>query len=634
MSPTDSSYTAEELDAIALAGCESLVADPGQVYAYDLEAHTRIYRQPVEEGQYACFNQTDPFVEPRDIAVPDGCAADHGYLLRIGGFRRDTIFSPSEAARVLAGAGVNYADSLGNGLFEHLVLCRRSGIVPTFEAPSMGIALPFLESELPVFECLYRHHVTEFRDWIGRAEAVYGHALLDREGQPWVLYLRVTPLMLFQLSINRKPRETAQELKARTGVDRLSAAARTPWERAGQARAWAFIRRRHMEVMGIMARVFREMVAPTGVLIGNAHVLPIIDYELMGEVFDHPGVAARAGYIEEPSLREPYMGYGVRLFADLSCRLPIMSVRINTLAAGTRFIPGRDTIRRWFDQAVRHGVRGFYFWTTDYPSREGQYFGSLPGNTDPSTRGRERWDAMLDCFRDIAPARCFVPPAGEIGILVPYEVLDTSGWRRVLGTFVELEAARIWSKLVSARDVERDRTCLAALRVLAVPALPFASNGLADGLEWYIKQGGVLIVGDRQFARFDIDGHPRRPPAGLCESQLGGDGEVDLPIGSGRVLAWADPGTGLAIESGDVAASLAEAARRWSAVAGALRLDRRDWVYQVKAANLHELTGDAPPDDRPAPEPDVEPKHYLYEHSSPLIVPFINNPENFPETGP
>lgn len=631
---SNSTYTSEELDSIALAGCESLVADPGKVSAYDVEAYERVYRQPVDEGCYPYFNQTEPFVEPRDIVVPQQCATDSTYLLRLGGFQRQDIFGPSEAASVLAGSGVKYADSLGNGLFEHLVLCRRSGIVPTFEAPSMGIPLPFLESELSVFEGLYRRHVAEFCDWIRRVEAVYGHPLLAREGQPWVLYLRTTPLMLFQLSINRKPRETAQELKTRTGQDRLSADARTPRDRAGQARVWSFIRRRHMEVLAIMARVFREVAAPTGVLVGNAHVLPAVDYELMGEVFDHPGVAARAGYIEEPVLREPYMGYGVRLFADLSDRQPIMSVRINTLAAGTRFIPGRDTIRRWFDEAVRHGARGFYYWTTDYPSRQGQYFGSLPGNTDPSACGRERWDAMLDCFRHIAPARCFVPPTGDVGILVPYDVLDTSGWRRVLGSFIELEAARIWSKLIPARAVERDRACLSALRVLAVPDLPFASDELADGLEWYVNQGGVLILGNRQFGRFDTHGNERRPPANLCEAQLGGDGAVDLSIGAGRVLVRAEPGMGLAIESGDVAASLTKAAKDWQSTAESLQLDRRDWVYQVRAANLLELTGQAPPENRPAPEPQVEPKHYLYEHSSSQIVPFIDNPEDFPEAGP
>jgi hypothetical protein len=626
----DSTYTEEQWDAIALEGCESLVFHPGKVAAYDLEAYRRIVHRPVNDGQYPCFNQDEPFVEPRNITVPDGCAADHGYLVRIGGFRRQTIFGPCEAADMLAAAGVSHADSLGEGLFENLVLCRRTGILPIFEAPSMGIALPFLETELPVFERLYRKHVAEFCDWIARAEAVYGQPLLPRAGHPWILYLRTTPLMLFQLSARRKPQETVQELKAASGQHRLAVGARTPKERAGQAKAWAFIRRRHMEVHQVMARIFRELAAPKGVLVGNTHTLPIMDYELLGQVFDHPGVAARAGYIEEPALREPYMGYSVRLFNDLSGRMPIMSVRVNTLVSGTRFIPGRDVIRRWFDASVRHGVRGFYFWTMDYPSREGQYFGAFAGNTDPSTRPRERWDAMLDCFRDVTRARCFVPPAADVGILVPCDVLDTSGWRRVLGSFTELEAARIWSRLVPARTVEHDRKCLGALRALVVPSLPFASDALADALEWFVRQGGVLILGDRRFARFDMDGNERRPPAGLDSRLLESEGDVDLTVGGGRVLAWPEPGIGLSIESADVNAALAEAARRWQRIAGELRLDRADWVYQVRADNLHKLTGKAPPDGRPAPQPDVEPRAYMYEHSSPLIIPYIDSPEEFP----
>ena len=99
---SSSTYTSEELNSIALAGCESLVADPGTVMAYDVEAYERVYRQPVDEGNYPYFNQTEPFVKPRDIVVPQQCATDSAYLLRLGGFQRQDIFGPGEAASAAA----------------------------------------------------------------------------------------------------------------------------------------------------------------------------------------------------------------------------------------------------------------------------------------------------------------------------------------------------------------------------------------------------------------------------------------------------------------------------------------------------------------------------------------------------
>lgn len=630
----DLRYTPEELDALALEGCESLVFHPGKVATYDVEAYRRVIHQPVETGAYPLFDEktgSAPFSgAPKTGSDPvSACSVEGRYLLRMGGFRRQTIFGPAEAADMIAGAGVNYADSLGDNMLEHLVLCRRTGVMPIFEAPTMGMALPFLASELAAFEQTYRRHITEFADWIRRLEGVYGHPLLDREGHPWILYLRATPLQLFELSAQRKPHETAAELETHCGRPRFSIDGRAPRDRAAQAKAWTFIRRRHMEVLQLMGRVFREIAAPRGVFVGNAHTLPAMDYELIGEVFEYPGVAARSGYIEEPALREPYMGYSVRLLSDLTGRAPVMSVRVNTLVSGTRIIPGPNTIRRWFDTSVRHGASGFYFWVTDYPSAEGQYFGSLPGNPDPSTHGRERWDAMLDCFRDIAPARRFAPPDGEIGILVPYDVLDTEGWRRVLGTFTELETARTWSKLVSARSVERDRGCLDAIRLFAVPSLPFASDALCDAIEGFVNRGGVLVVGDRQLARFDMGGDERRPPAGLG-AELDGVSAMDHSVGEGRVVVFEEPGLGLSIEATDVASSLAEAATRWERLLDGIRLDRKSWIYDVSARNLLKLTGNAPAEDPPPVEPNLEPQAYMFEHSSQVIIPFIENPTEAP----
>jgi len=45
-------YTAEEIDALALMACETVVAQPGKVTAYDVEAYQRISRQTGQPGGF------------------------------------------------------------------------------------------------------------------------------------------------------------------------------------------------------------------------------------------------------------------------------------------------------------------------------------------------------------------------------------------------------------------------------------------------------------------------------------------------------------------------------------------------------------------------------------------------------
>ena len=57
MTTSEFIYAPEEYDAIARAGCESLVFHPGKVAAYDLEGYERVDHQPVEPGGYPYFNE-------------------------------------------------------------------------------------------------------------------------------------------------------------------------------------------------------------------------------------------------------------------------------------------------------------------------------------------------------------------------------------------------------------------------------------------------------------------------------------------------------------------------------------------------------------------------------------------------
>ena len=603
------SYSPAEIDALALAGCETVVAQPGTVCSYDVEAYRRIERREVQPGGYKSYDP--PPVDQPGFAgsLSPECIVNEPYHLRINGFCRENILGPDEAGAMLSSAGFAFSDSLGHGLFEHLVLCRKYGVAPVFEAPAMGLAYPFLKSELPVFEQRYRRHIAEFAEWIRRAASVYGGEILNRSAHPWMLWSPHSPLALFMLSARRKPEATAGELKAESGADRLEGNPKTPTERVKQLKAWAFIRRRHMEVRSIMAAALREVVASDAVLIDNAHVLPVVDYELLGTIYDHPGVAVRSGYLDDASTRSANVSYGVRLFRDLTGKDPIVSVRINLTAAGTRVIPGPRAIEEWCDSAMRHGVAGYYFWPVDYPGSEGQYQGPMLGNPDASARGQQRWEAMLDVCRRLSDVRRFQPPDAKLGILVPYDYLDLAGWQRIFNAFVALENLSCFSQLIAARNLSDRRNVLFRFEVLVLPACPYLSGKIAALLEEYVRRGGTLVVSCPEGLLFDENGRQR-------------DRFADIPLDSQRTHASTvhNLGEGVVCFPQDVVSFI-----------GQLDVDKHSWIYSVRTRDLAGLTGKAGPIATPAADPAANLRHYMYEHSAKSFTSFVEEIADFPE---
>src|SRR3954470_219945 len=127
MSDAPLPYTATEIDQLALDGCETVVAEPGVTCAYDVEGYERIHRRQIRDGHHRYYDP--PLARRRRRQVSAEHLDARGYLMRVGGFRRELFLGPDQAASMFQTAGIQYADSLGNGLFEHLVLCRKYGIV-------------------------------------------------------------------------------------------------------------------------------------------------------------------------------------------------------------------------------------------------------------------------------------------------------------------------------------------------------------------------------------------------------------------------------------------------------------------------------------------------------------------------
>jgi hypothetical protein len=172
------------------------------------------------------------------------------------------------------------------------------------------------------------------------------------------------------------------------------------------------------------------------------------------------------------------------------------------------------------------------------------------------TRGKERWDAVMEALHSISTSPRFTPPPTEVAILVPYDVLDAAGWKQVMHAFVKLDAARVWSAMLSAREVERSPEALKKYRAVVVPALPFASDKLIAHLQRYTQQGGALIDASAKIAR-----------GGLAD---------------------------------------------------------QSWVLDIGMSSLRNThVALKRPHKPPRAEPGLQPRHYLYEHSSNWILPYL-----------
>jgi hypothetical protein len=519
----------------------------------------------------------------------------------MAGSRRQRLFGPDEIGSRISRHGIAWNDGLGNGLFESLLIDRKYGLGHTLEAPAVPMEAPFLDTEWPAFEEAYRRRLARVLARLQEAEGVYGHPLVRRESGLCVLWWQEMPLALFARALRRAPDAVGEDLIAAIGCGAPPIEPATARDRAALARFWSFIRRRQGRVLEFASTVLREALGDGTKIVGNLHELPLHDMAALGRTFDHPGLAMRPALLSDEVMLRHYIAYWTQLFRDLTGRPPMVSVRVNLLAAGCRFMPSANLIRRWYDQTVRHGAGGYYFWTRDYPSdlHHDPYDGPIPGNPDPSALPTVRWDTSLEMLGLLAGRKRFRPPAAQVAVLVPLEaaLLHRREWRRIYAAFAAGAEARIHTGFVSDSSIARDGVPR-HVRVLAAPALEFVSPALREGLEAFTGAGGLLLTADNSCG--DGDGNPAPPVAGAEE--LGTDLFDVFPLDR--------PAT--AEDLARLSGAIAERVARTEA-------DACSWVFDVCCENLPSAETTPP---RPA-DPDIRFDHCFYQHSSNWILPYL-----------
>ncbi len=636
-------------------------------FTYDVAGYERVDRKDTPFGRHEVWDLPyDLRPEPPTASGYD--VLDRPYLNRLSGVHRGTRYSPDEFGRLLRDHGMYYVDDPGEGLLESLMMARKYGLRPTFSLPAFGLPLVYTRAELERHEADYAKALDEMVKWLRSLEPLVGRDLTRDPEQIWLLYGLLfddNPFIAFVRKYETHANELESEFQATYGF-RLPVASfgQDPMSQAQRVRFWEYIRRRYAEVIAVRAEVARKKLA--GRIVGNAEFDNIVDYLRWGKIFDMPGVNARPLLMENELGRRYWVGYAVRLASDLMNKPPMVSVRINVPGAGARVIPTPNTIKALFSQAIQNGAAGFYHWLYDFAadSRDPHaYSGPAFMNPDGSTLPTLRWNSTLEISRTLSRTRVFMPPPSEVGVFVSTDSCSLGRWKRIFSAYIELVQAGIWHRFVSDQEAVAGEVDLASYKVLFVPVLPFVRREVAEALERFVGDGGVLICFGPDALAHDIEAASLAP---FRERLFGVLSVAEEQQVSSAVLQWPRPrrigirgrsasltpnsdaqvcgeyphgkvaavmhrtGNGLAIlvgfelmDSYDHGADLGDDAERFAWYRDVVRhldLPDRSWVWKVSVENVRALTGESLPS---LPEPDerVEFCSYMYRHGEPAAHP-------------
>ena len=532
---------------------------------------------------------------------PEAEFEDVPYLTRVAGFRRGDVYGPDQVGKLFQEKGIAWSDGLGNGLYESLLICRKYGLGHILEAPIMGFDIPFLDSEWAQFREFYPQQVSQLISDLKIMEHIYGGALRGDVLKLVVLWGKNYPLAHFVNAYQRDPRGVLEELRSVTGLDVLPIEPKTPKERVALVRFWNWVRLKQSQVLEFEADTVREMLGPNTLIIANPHELPPLDFEGQGRAFEYPSVAVRPLLVNDDVMLRHYTAYFSQLFHDLTGKLPMVSVRMNLSAATPQFVPTGGLIKTWYDQAVRHGAGGFYFWTRDYPtdSDPETYDGPIPGNPVDSTLPQERWEASLDILGLLSTHMRFKQPPGEVAILVPLDsaLLHRAEWRRIYATFSALAEERIFATFISDRQIENGGVPENIHLVLA-PELSFISPKLRTGLEAFTSRGGGLVVTETEFYDRDDKTETLLKLTFEIETKLFDIFPLDRPA---------------------LLEKLKHTAKHLRGIVDQHNVDPQSWVFDISCNNLPASTQTW----LKAPNPEVNFAPWLYEHGSDWIMPYL-----------
>ncbi len=329
--------------------------------------------------------------------------------------------------------------------------------------------------------------------------------------QMWVLFCGgdLVPIDFFWHAVKKNYTAVNDEFKSKFGFNLpLMLKPETPVEKAHRIIFWNWVRKKYSTVDKLRADIFRKEVVGKGILASNVHFDTQVDYPLYGAAFDEPGFAIRPQMTNNKLDWEYLIGYGTRLAADLTGKLPVISVRTNLGDSGSWIVPTAKTIKYWYSQAIQNGCVGFYMWEYDFPADTNGYVGNSVGNPDSSALGKERWNTALEMSRELGTTKIFDPPKSQTAILVSLDAnaLGNYGWKKTFSAYVDLCKARVFANFISDQAIKDNLDSLSEYKVVYIPFMNFEKREVAQKIIHYVRNGGIIISGDPTIFSYDLKG--------------------------------------------------------------------------------------------------------------------------------
>jgi|GEM_PF-1374900 len=526
---------------------------------YDEAGYERVYRINTPLGKFRPYDINITFDKNGELKRPK-CTIDKTYKFRIGGFKTGSIFSPDEIGEIFSQNHVLYTDGPGNDLLESLMICKKYSLQHYFYAPDFydlvsstgwlvgsanmkilsksnssvvsmpssmqpiistnhDLDLPFLDSSTRKYEKAFHSELNymklrlkDFSKLFPEAGGLFKKNFYNDSNMMWLLFAGgdLTPIDFFWNNVKQNYFAVNKEFKEKYGFSLpLMLKPQTPIEKAHRIIFWNWVREKFTSVMKLRSNIFRKEISGKGILASNVHFDTQVDFPLYGAAFDYPGFAIRPQMCDNKLDWQYLVGYGTRLTADLCKKLPMISVRTNLAAAGSRIVPTPKTIEYWYSQAIQNGCIGFYLWEQDFPSYKGAYSGPDIGNPDSSSLPSERWNTDLEMSKKLSTTKIFTPPKSETAILVSLNAcaLGNYGWKKVFSSYIELSKAHIWCNFISDQAIKEGIDSLSEYKVVYIPFMNFEDKYVVGKILEFVKEGGIVISGDPDIFSYDLKGN-------------------------------------------------------------------------------------------------------------------------------
>lgn len=471
----------------------------------------------IPRGAYRAW-EVDADVSGTPLDAHPQFTGDRLYVARTGGVYRGEWYSPDEIGRLYRENGLFYG-GMGNSEVESIWIRKKYGL-PHIEGVPGGEGSinfsGFSDQDYEKYRDSLRAVMNRYKEKVEKKEAIYDISVISNPSTLWVLSgSGIVRFFLDNLeenydSINRTFREEK-------GFDiPLVADPSTPKEKAERSIFLQWVRTKMQGILALQMESFREHINPAGTVISNIHGEDVIDFETHGSIVDHPGPSGRAQFSTKELVLKYWDGYIFRMWRDLTDKTLFASSRINNGVVRARSIPTRNTVIYWHNQALQNGTVGFYQWLKDYGPRDPEgnrihrplsFDGPAFANPDTSTRGEQRWNAVLDISRKLSRTKVFDPPTSKTGILLSFDTVNIHGWERVFSMYVELVKSGVWNSFISDREILNDTENLNNWEVIYIPAMDYTHTEVVEKLHSFVENGGTLVAVDPQVFSYDMNGN-------------------------------------------------------------------------------------------------------------------------------